>query len=142
MKKLTFLLLSLLPFFAVAGTLHFPYNPSLSPNGETIYFSYDGDIFNVPAKGGLAMRLVSLGGQESSPKVSPCGKYLAFASDIQGNNDVYIVSVEGGDVKRLTWHEGSDVPTGWSKDSKYVYLKQTGQTAKPHTRCLLPEVHL
>ena len=69
------------------------------------------------------MRLVSLGGQESSPKVSPCGKYLAFASDIQGNNDVYIVPVAGGNVKRLTWHEGNDVPSGWSKDSKYVYFE-------------------
>jgi tricorn protease len=123
MKKLTFLLLALLPLLAAAETLHFPYNPSLSPNGETIYFSYDGDIFNVPAKGGLAMRLVSLGGAESNPKVSPCGKYIAFASDIQGNNDVYIVPVAGGDVKRLTWHEGNDVPSGWSKDSKYVYFE-------------------
>ena len=123
MKKLTFLLLALLPLFAAAQTLHFPYNPSLSPNGETIYFSYDGDIFNVPSKGGLAMRLVSLGGTESNPKVSPCGKYIAFASDIQGNNDVYIVPVAGGDVKRLTWHEGNDVPSGWSKDSKYVYFE-------------------
>ena len=123
MKKLTFLLLALLPLLAAAETLHFPYNPSLSPNGETIYFSYDGDIFNVPSKGGLAMRLVSLGGTESNPKVSPCGKYIAFASDIQGNNDVYIVPVAGGDVKRLTWHEGNDVPSGWSKDSKYVYFE-------------------
>lgn len=123
MKKLTLLLFVLLPVLAVAETLHFPYNPSLSPDGGTIYFSYDGDIFNVQAKGGLAMRLVSLGGQESSPKVSPCGKYLAFASDIQGNNDVYIVPLAGGNVKRLTWHEGSDVPTGWSKDSKYIYFE-------------------
>ena len=123
MKKLTLLLFVLLPLFAVAETLHFPYNPSLSPDGQTILFSYDGDIFSVPAKGGLAMRLVSLGGQESSPKVSPCGKYLAFASDIQGNNDVYIVPLAGGNVKRLTWHEGNDVPSGWSKDSKYIYFE-------------------
>ena len=123
MKKLFFLLLCLLPFFAAAETLYFPYNPSLSPCGQTIYFSYDGDIFSVPAEGGLAMRLVSLGGNENSPKASPCGKYLAFASDIQGNNDVYVVPVNGGEVKRLTWHEGNDVPVGWSKDSKYVYFE-------------------
>ena len=123
MKRIALLLLCILPVLAAAETLHFPYNPALSPNGETIYFSYDGDIFSVPAKGGLAMRLVSLGGNEGNPKVSPCGKFIAFSSDIQGNNDVYVVPVAGGEVKRLTWHEGSDVPSGWSKDSKHIYFE-------------------
>ena len=123
MKKLFFLLLVLFPAAIMAGTLHFPYNPSLSPDGNDIYFSYDGDIFKVGAQGGLAMRLVSLGGNESRPKVSPCGKWVAFASDVQGNNDVYIVPVEGGNVTRLTWHEGNDVPSGWSADSKYIYFE-------------------
>ena len=47
MKKIN-LLLSLLPLAAIAAgastaqaeTLHFPYNPSLSPDGKDIYFSY------------------------------------------------------------------------------------------------------
>jgi len=123
MKKLLSLILVVFPLAAMAGTLHFPYNPSLSPDGKDIYFSYDGDIFKVPSGGGLAMRLVSLGGNESRPKVSPCGRWVAFASDIQGNNDVYIVPVEGGDIKRLTWHEGNDYPSGWSADSKYIYFE-------------------
>ena len=53
----------------------------------------DGDIFKVSSQGGLAMRLVSMGASETSPKVSPCGKWVAFASNVQGNNDVYIVPV-------------------------------------------------
>ena len=130
MKKLLIFLLSLLPVCAMAETLYFPYNPTLSPDARTIYFSYDGDIFSVPAEGGLAMRLVSLGGSESSPKISPCGKYVAFASDIQGNNDVYVVPVNGGEVKRLTWHEGNDVPVGWSKDSKYIYFESNRANTK------------
>ena len=123
MKRLILLLFCLLPLCAMAETLYFPYNPSLTPNGENIYFSYDGDIFTVPAKGGLAMRVVSLGGNENDPIVSPCGKYLAFSSDMQGNKDVYIVPVEGGEVVRLTWHESNDTPSGWSADSKYIYFE-------------------
>ena len=65
MKRVLLFLFCLLPLCAMAETLYFPYNPSLSPNGENIYFSYDGDIFTVPAKGGLAMRVVSLGGNEN-----------------------------------------------------------------------------
>ena len=123
MKKILLFLFCMLPVMAIAETLHFPYNPSLSPDGKTIYFSYDGDIFNVPAKGGFATRTVSLGGNENDPIVSPCGKYIAFSSDMQGNKDVYIVPVNGGEVVRLTWHEAADTPSGWSADSKYVYFE-------------------
>lgn len=123
MKKIIFSVLFCLPLLGLAETLHFPSRPSLSPDGKQIYFSYDGDIFRVSAEGGLAMRLISLGGNETSPKVSPDGKYLAFASDIQGNDDVYIVPVAGGDVKRLTYHEASDVPSGWTPDSRNVYFE-------------------
>ena len=86
----------------------------------TIYFSSVGDIFSVPAEGGLAMRFVSLGAVETMPKVSPDGKWIAFASNIQGNNDVYVVPVGGGDVRSLTWHDGNDLPSGWSPDSKSI----------------------
>lgn len=69
------------------------------------------------------MRLVSLGGNENYPTVSPDGKLLAFSSDINGNNDVYIVPVAGGEVTRLTWHEANDMPVGWTPDSKSVYFE-------------------
>ncbi len=123
MKRIIIALLLLFPFYGAAHTLHFPYNPALSPDGNTIYFSYDGDIFKVPSGGGLAMRLVSLGGVEDNPQVSPDGKYVAFSSTVHGNSDVYIVPVEGGDVRRITWHEAKDVPSGWSKDSKHIYFE-------------------
>lgn len=130
MKKLFAVLFCVLPTLLMAETLYFPYNPSLSPDGKTVYFSYDGDIFSLPAEGGLAMRLVNLGGNEGNPKVSPDGKYIAFSSDIQGNNDVYVVPVAGGDVKRLTWHEGADTPSGWSKDSRSIYFESNRANLK------------
>ncbi len=123
MKRSILLLLLILPLISMAETIRFAYNPSLSPDGKQLYFAYDGDIFTVPSTGGLAMRLVSLGGVESMPKVSPDGKYVAFASNIQGNNDLYVVPVDGGEVRRLTWHEGNDLPSGWSSDSKYIYFE-------------------
>ena len=116
MKRFIPLLLLLLPFVANADSLYFPYQPSLSPDGKTIYFSYDGDIFKVPSEGGIAMRFISLGATEIEPKVSPDGKWIAFSSDIQGNYDVYIVPTAGGDIKRLTWHEANDYVSEWRSD--------------------------
>ncbi|MDD2595899.1 MAG: S41 family peptidase [Bacteroidales bacterium] len=116
-----------------AQTLHFAATPALSPDGTEIYFSYDGDIFRVPATGGLAMRFISIGGVETRPKVSPDGKYLAFASDVQGNNDLYIVPVAGGDVRQLTFHEASDLPSSWSPDSKYIYFESGRSSSRVTT---------
>lgn len=113
-----------------AETLRFAGFPSLSPDAKDIYFSYEGDIFRVGIDGGTAMRFVSLGGYESYPKVSPDGKYIAFSSDISGNNDVYIVPAEGGDARRLTWHEASDTPAGWSHDSKWIYFESNRANIK------------
>ena len=123
MKKLLLSSLLAAPLFGAAETLHFASRPVLSPDASQIYFSYEGDIFRVPIDGGTALRLVSIGGNETAPKISPDGKFLAFASDINGNNDVYIVPIEGGDVKRLTWHESNDVPAAWSPDSKSIYFE-------------------
>lgn len=130
MKRLLLAILLLIPFCGVSQTLHFPYNPALSPNGSEIYFSYDGDIFKVPAEGGLAMRVVTLGGNEGHPKVSPDGKYLAFSSNVQGGNDIYVVPTAGGDVRRLTFHEAGDIPSGWSRDSKYIYFESNRANAR------------
>ena len=103
MKRFLLLFFLVVPFLAKANTLYFPYNPTMSPDGKTIYFSYDGDIFKVPAEGGLAMRFVSLGAVETMPKVSPDGKWLAFASNIQGNNDVLAY------VKRILLTNGFEI---------------------------------
>lgn len=104
MKKLFLMLISLLPLTALAElnkteTLHFPSNPALFPDAQVIYFSYGRDIFKVNINDGTAFRFVSLGGDENYPIVSPNGKLLAFSSTINGNNDVYLVSTNGGKVK-------------------------------------------
>lgn len=115
---------------AFAETIRFAYQPSLSPDGSQIYFSYDGDIFTVPSEGGLAKSFVSIGGNENNPIVSPDGKWLAFSSDVQGNSDVYIVPTAGGKTVQLTYHEASDVPISWSADSKYIYFESVRGSAR------------
>lgn len=89
---------------AQTGTLRFPYYPFLSPDVTIIYFAYDGDIFRVGIDEGTAMRLVSLGGNENHPSVSPNSKLLVFSSDINGNNEVFIVPMNGSEMSRLTWY--------------------------------------
>lgn len=96
--------------------------PSLSPNGQTAYFSYDGDIWQAPISGGEALRVTALEGNESNPRVSPDGKWLAFTSDQYGNKDVFVTPLTGGEIRQLTYHQASDDVESWGWDNETIYF--------------------
>ena len=76
--------------------------PAIS--ADKIAFVYAGDIWLVPKTGGTANRLSSPPGEETFPRFSPDGTRLAYSADYDGNTDVYVVPVAGGDPMRLTHH--------------------------------------
>jgi len=67
----------------------------------------------------------------STPQWSPDGKQILFVSnrsqwpDASRNTDIFVVSSEGGEPKKLTTNEGTDESPQWSPDGKWiVYLAQ------------------
>jgi len=113
----------LCPLFGNAqAQTYFAAYPALTPEAQTLVFSYDGDIWKVPVKGGTASRLTAMPGDEINPKVSPDGKWLAFTSNQYGNNDVYVMPMTGGEIKQLTFNDGTDEVDNWSWDSKTIYF--------------------
>jgi len=101
--------------------------PTLSPDGAEIAFISGGDIWTVPAAGGEARLLVSHPDNESRPLYSPDGRYLAFISNRTGNGDVYMLTLATGDLKRLTYDDGAEVLSGWSRDSRMLYFQSTSR---------------
>lgn len=95
--------------------------PAISPDGSLIAFSYQGDIWTVPAKGGTATRLTVHEAYESIPVFSPDGKYIAFSGDRYGDNDIYTIPVEGGIPTRLTFNSASDIISSWKGNSDIVF---------------------
>ncbi len=94
--------------------------PTISPDGQTIAFAYQGDIFMVPTEGGQA-RPVTLGEDYAyMPVFSPDGEQLAFASDRYGNFDVFVMPARGGAARRLTYHSGGDYPYTFTPDGSAV----------------------
>ena len=124
MKKLYVSLLTAFTILQVSAQdkSYFLSSPSLSPDGKTAYFAYDGDIWKVDSNGGNASRITALEGEEINPRVSPDGKWLAFSSNQYGNYDVYLMPVEGGTIKQLTFHTGKDEVENWGWDSKTIYF--------------------
>lgn len=124
MRKLSILMGSFL-FTLLSHAQHTPYftsYPSLSPDAKEVYFTYDSDIWKVATNGGAAMRITALEGEEKNPKVSPDGKWLAFTSNQYGNDDVFLLSLETGEITQLTYHQAADTVESWSWDSKTIYF--------------------
>ncbi|HSG27153.1 MAG TPA: hypothetical protein VLA34_01645, partial [Candidatus Krumholzibacterium sp.] len=80
---------------------------------NTVVFVCGEDIWSAPASGGVATRLTLNDGQERYPRFSPDGKLIAFSGEYDGNTDVYVMNVYGGDIRRVTWHPGEDTVVGW-----------------------------
>lgn len=111
--------------FAQANLAYFLTEPSLSPDAEKIVFVYENDLWQIDTKGGTANRITGMDGAESSPHYSPDGKWLAFSSRQNGNADVFIMPVEGGEITQLTFHDANDIVDGWSWDSKTINFTST-----------------
>ncbi len=94
--------------------------PSISPDGKQIAFAFEGNLFLVAPTGGPARLLVANGYRNSQPVWSTDSKAIAYASDVSGNPDVYIVAAEGGASRRLTTHSAPEVPVSFTPDGKEV----------------------
>ena len=93
--------------------------PAISPDGETIVFSYKGDLYTVPTTGGQARQLTTNAAYEAWPVWSPDGRQIAFASDREGGFDVYLIKREGGVPKRLTTNSVRETPIAF-RDNGHV----------------------
>ncbi|MFD0795886.1 S41 family peptidase [Maribacter chungangensis] len=115
------LYLAIIPSLGAQET-YFLSDPTLSPDANTIIYAYDGDLWKVAATGGTAVRLTAMDGEESLPRISPDGNWLAFTSTQFGNKDVYVMPLNGGTVKQLTFHDATDEVDSWSWDSETIYF--------------------
>ncbi|MGX5818594.1 S41 family peptidase [Chitinophaga lutea] len=111
-----------LPAAAQTPDVYFTTFPALSPDGRTVVFSFEGDLWKADLRDPQAVRLTAMPGNETYPRISPDGKWLAFTGSQYGNPDVYIMPLEGGEIRQLTLHEAPDLVDSWSWDAKSLYI--------------------
>jgi Tol biopolymer transport system component/C-terminal processing protease CtpA/Prc len=96
--------------------------PSLSPDGSLVAFASGGDIWEAPASGGVAHLLVTGPATEGRPLYSPDGKRLTFTSTRGGSVNIYVLDLDTGAIKRLTYGEPAEELDSWSTDGKWIYF--------------------
>ena len=102
--------------FSGSTDVFMPRHPAISPDGQTVVFSFQGDLWSVSADGGQALRLTAHEAYDSHALFSPDGQTLAFSSDRYGDNDIYLMSASGGAPTRLTFASTPEQPGAFSPE--------------------------
>ena len=135
-KLLTCLALSLVAASSYAATPLWLRDVQISPDGTEIAFCYKGDIYKVPSNGGTATQLTTQASYECNPIWSPDSKQIAFASDRNGNFDLFVMAEQPGVLPpiRLPKYRQPSPPTAT------ISCSRPPSKTLPTVPCSLPQL--
>jgi tricorn protease len=109
-----------------------PRHPAPSPDGSSIAFSWQGDLWVVSSDGGRATRLTAHPADDRYPVWSRDGSLLAFASDRYGNLDVFVMPADASaEPRRLTHASVHDVPLDFTHGRQgVVFMSSRDETIR------------
>ncbi len=100
----------------------------VSPDGKTVVFDLLGDLYTVPIEGGQARRTTSGMAFDSQPRYSPDGKWIAFLSDREGSENLWIAKADSSEPKQLSKDKQSEFTSpAWTPDGQYIIVSRQTQ---------------
>lgn len=99
----------------------------VSPDGSTIVMEAVGDLYLLPIEGGTARRITSGMAFDSQPRFAPDGKRIAFVSDRNGSENVWVAHADGSEPRKLSSDSGTVefASPSWSPDGTHVVASRT-----------------
>lgn len=103
----------------------------VSPDGKTIAFDLLGDIYTMPITGGAATNISSGLPWEIQPRFSPDGTKIAFISDREGGDNIWVMDLNGENKKSVSKEKFRllNNPT-WSADGQYIAARKHFTTSR------------
>ncbi|MDQ4116683.1 MAG: peptidase S41, partial [Actinomycetota bacterium] len=97
-------------------------------HGDTVVFTAEDDVWTAPLDGGRAWRLTADGVPVASPRISPDGARVAWASRRDGVREIYGADVDGGGATRLTWWGDPGTGcAGWTSGGDVLAITGAGE---------------
>ncbi len=107
---------------AEPGTLGYYRFPTV--HGNTVVFTAEGDLWRVGLEGGLAQRLTTHLGEETRAAISPDGRRVAFTATYDGPTEAYVIAIDGGVPKRLTYDGLRAFVVGWTPQGEVLFTSR------------------
>ncbi|MGI5503063.1 S41 family peptidase [Lentzea sp. CA-135723] len=103
--------------------------------GDLVTFVAEDDVWLAPVDGGRAWRASADQVPARTPRFSPDGTHLAWASVIDGAPEVRVAPVDGGPARRLThWGVSRSAVSGWTPDGRVLAVTSTGTMSRVRKR--------
>jgi Tol biopolymer transport system component len=97
----------------------------VSRDGKTIVFELAGDLYTLPIEGGEAKALSTGMAFDSQPRFSPDGSQIAFLSDRDGAENLWVMKADGSAPKVLTKEkQASFASPAWTEDGQSVIVSR------------------
>ncbi len=106
----------------------------VSPDGTTILFELLGDLYTMPITGGEATRITSGMAYDMQPRYSNDGTRIAFVSDRNGSENLWVADADGSNAEALTRDERENyMSPEWAPEDDYLYALKGSQLWLYHT---------
>jgi len=98
----------------------------VSPDGQSVVFDVLGDLYLVPITGGKAQALTSGMAYDYQARFSPDGKSLAFVSDREGADNIWLMDLASKKLKKVTSESTNSLHNpSFSPDGQYLVARKS-----------------
>lgn len=110
-------------------------DPLWVPGGRSIVYSYVGRTYSTLIELSLNpqrnRRLARFAGLNAGGRISPDGQKVALILSKDNQVDLYVRSVNGTEMRRLTNDKAVEASPSWSPDGKYICYVSDAGTGRP-----------
>lgn len=109
--------------------------------GQSVVFTAEGDLWKAASTGGVAQRLTTHAGAETNAALSHDGRWIAFSASYEGSQEAYVMAIDGGLPKRISFEGGGVTVVGWTRQGEVLVSMQNplGPDASRIVAAIVPD---